>query len=260
MRKLFLASLLVLSTQQALAQNCDVEFVGDLQLENKTITITTNDHNTVFIDAKQQLWVDGQEVVLTAKNQRLVEDYYAGFYHVAPQVADITRDALDLAGVAINEVFVELLGSDNDLVEETSLKLSELGEQVHANFYAKDGEIRFKSADFDQGDFFNPQWEAEFEAAIEQLVEKSIGKIMLAVGAELMFGDGDFDAFEAKMEHFGDDIEQRVESRANLLEDRADALCYSIVGIDRIETPMQKNIRELANFDVLQVNKNKDLM
>jgi hypothetical protein len=260
MRKLFLASLLALSTQQALAQNCDVEFVGDLQLENKIITIITDDHNKVVIDAKQQLWVDGHEVLLTAKNKRLVEDYYAGFYHVAPQVADITRDALDLAGVAINEVFVELLGSDNDLVEEASLKLSELGEQVHNNFYAKDGEIRFKSGDFDHGDFLSAQWEAEFEKAIEQLVEKSIGKIMLAVGAELMFGDGDFAAFEAKMENFGDNIEQRVESRANLLEDRAEALCYSIVGIDRIETQMQKNISELANFDVLQVNKNQDLM
>ncbi|NCP66196.1 MAG: YggN family protein [Paraglaciecola sp.] len=260
MRKLFLASLLALSTQQALAQNCNVEFLGDLQLDNKVITITTDDHRKVVIDANQQLWVDDKEVVLTKQNQRLVEDYYAGFYHVAPQVADITRDALDLAGVAINEVFVELLGSDNDLVEETSLKLSELGEQVHANFYAKDGEIRFKSGDFDHGDFPSAQWEAEFEHAVEQLVEKSIGKIMLAVGAELMFGNGDFDAFEAKMENFGDDIEQRVESRANLLEERAEALCYGIISIDRIETKMEKNISELANFDVLQVNKNKNLM
>ena len=260
MRTLLLASLLLANVNYVMANQCDINFDGSLQLENHVLTILTQDHNKVVIQENNQLYVNGKHVVLSANQQNVVSAYYAGIYAAAPQAAKIATDAIQLANLTINQVFTELLGSDSDALDDLTLKLSELNEHIHTTFYAKNGEIRLNSANFEDGNFVGKEWEQEFEGAIEEIVSNSIGKIMLSIGSQLLFGGGDMDAFEAKMERFGQDIEQRVKFQTSGIEARANALCQGLAQVDTLETQLQNSIPELSDLDILQVKARYDAM
>ena len=260
MRSILFAGLLVANAGTAMAQQCDINIKGNVQLENRVLSIQTPEHDEIVIQANNLLLVNGKQLDLSAQQQRLVSAYYAGIYAAAPQAAHIATDALRLASTTINEVFSELLGENNSAVAGLTVKLDTLGQQLHNNFYAQDGEIRLRSADFEDGNFLSNEWEQEFEAAIEDVVSNAIGRIMIAIGSELLFNGGDLAAFEAKMERFGQDIEQRVEFQTSGIEARANALCQSLVQVDTIETQLQRAVPELANLNVLQVSANRDAM
>lgn len=261
MRSLLLAATLSLSTAgYALADQCDVKFAGQLQLAQQQLSITTANKQQILIDQHKRLWVDGQLIALSDYQQELVSDYYTGYYIAAPKAAQIAADGVTLANVAVTEVFSELLGADNDAVTELSAKLTELNAMIQHNFYDEDGQIRLSSQSFDDGDFITHEWEEDFEQVVENIVENSIGSIMLNIGSELLFSGGDMDAFEAKMERFGNGIEQRVEYQSEALEARADALCLSLAILDDIEARLQTSVPELAELDVLQVSQNQQAM
>ncbi|MDU0353185.1 DUF2884 family protein [Paraglaciecola aquimarina] len=260
MRKIFLAGVLFCSSSVAMANHCNIELHGDLQLNNKVLNITLEDKTVVQINEHQRLSVNGQTVSLNAKQQRLVENYYFGIYQAAPQVADIATDAVALANVAITEVFGELLAADSKALVNISKKLKALDQQVHDNFYGKHGELRLHSQVFEDGSFLGQQWQVDFEQAIQSLVSESMGGLLISIGTELLLNGGDSGDFEQKMERFGQQVEQRVESAALVLEDKVEKTCALIADIDKTETELQQQVKSLQNFDLLHVYKHKDRM
>ena len=120
-------------------------------------------------------------------------------------------------------------------------------------FYDDQGNIRIDSSEFNQPGWFDSAWENEFEARVESLVSQSVGRIMVAIGTEMMFGDGDMQAFEQKMERFGETIENRVEAQAEALEGKADELCTVLAKADYAENQMQKHISGLDGLNLLEM-------
>ena len=203
---------------------CNVELNGNMQLENKILAVILDNDARLTIDQHKTLYVNGIALDLDTEQQGWVDNYYDGINQAVPQAAAIATDAVALASTALNEVFTELLGSDNTALADLSDKLRDLDQQIQYNFYADNGDIRLHSESFENGEFFGEQWEAQFEEAIQDLVTDSIGHIMIALGTQLIFSDGDMNEFEQKMDHFGEKMEQKVEYQATALEKKADAL------------------------------------
>jgi len=260
MRTLLLASLLLLNVNYVMANQCEIDFDGNMQLENRVLTLNTPKHKKIVILENNQLYVNDKHVALSTEQQGLVSAYYAGIYAAAPQAERIARDAIELANVTINEVFTELLGTKSGAVDELSVKLDELSTHIHSNFYAQNGEIRLNSANFEDGNFLGNEWEQEFEQVIEEVVSNSIGKILLSIGSQLLFGGDDIDAFEAKMDRFGQDMEQRLEYQTSGIEARANALCLGLAQVDSVESQLQNSIAELADLNILRVTAHYDAM
>ncbi|WP_299083490.1 YggN family protein [uncultured Paraglaciecola sp.] len=260
MRTLIFASTLACCSLPVLANQCNVEFNGNMQLENKVLAVKLDNNTKVTIDQNKILYVDGTPLSLNSKQQGWVNSYYDGINQAAPQAAAIATDAVALASTALNEVFVELLGADSSALSDISEKLSNLDQQIQYNFYADNGEIRLHSDAFENGEFFGEQWEAQFEDAMEELVTDSIGHILVAVGTQLILSGGDTDAFEQKMERFGEQMEQKVEYQAEALEEKADELCATLASVDRAEGYLQRNIKQLASLDVIQVENHYSAM
>jgi hypothetical protein len=237
----------------AIAHQCNVELNGNMQLENKVLSITLNNDTKLTIDQFKYLHVDGQPIDLTAQQQVWVDNYYDGINHAVPQAAGIATDAVALASTALNEVFSELLGTDSSALSDLSDKFLRLDQQIQYNFYADNGDIRLSSNSFKNGEFFGDHWEAQFEEAIEDLVTDSIGHLMVAIGTQLIFSGGDMDEFEQKMERFGEQMEQKVEYQAEALEDKAELLCSTLRQVDLAENNLQK-IDQLASLDIIQVD------
>ena len=79
---------------------------------------------------------------------------------------------------------------------------------------------------------------------------------MMAMGSAMMSGEGEtFDekinAFSQKMEKMGKDIEVQMESRAQEMEQSADALCDNFQRLVVLEDKLRKQIPELGEFQVL---------
>lgn len=260
MRTLLLAGLLTLNANYLMANECDVNFAGQLQLENRVLSITTPSLKKIVINQQNHLFVNGEKIALSTYQQNLVADYYGGIYAAAPQAASIATDAIKLASVTIKQVFTELLGSDNNAIDGLSVKLDELGQHINMNFYASNGEIHLDSNDFADGNFLGQEWEQEFEAAIEEVVSDSIGHLFISLGSELLFSGGDMHDFERKMERFGQDIEQRVEFHSSALEARAESLCKSLLVVDNIEAKLQRSVSELSDLNVVHITEKPQAM
>jgi hypothetical protein len=253
MRNLILVGVLLCGASQVSANQCNVEIDGNLQLENAVLSIKTSDSSNIVIDQSKQLFVDGEQILLTEQQQQWVNSYYDGIHAAVPEAAGIAKDAIALASDAVNQAFGQLLGEDNDAFTELSGKIDAIGEDIQYNFYAQDSSIRIHSEQFENGEVFGNQWEHKFQQAIEELVTESIGRLMVAVGTELIFSGGNMDELGQRMDKFGRDIEEKVEYQSAAIEAKADAFCATLANIDYAENKLQQNIAELAGLDVLQV-------
>ncbi|WP_339720859.1 DUF2884 family protein [uncultured Paraglaciecola sp.] len=260
MRTMIIAGALACCSLPVLANQCNVEFNGNMQLENNVLEVTLANNTRLSIAQDKILYVDGVALTLDTQQQHWVDNYYDGINQAAPQAAAIATDAVALASTALNEVFTELLGTDNTALAELSDKLHDLDHQIQYNFYAENGDIRLHSGSFENGEFFGEQWEAQFEDAIEGLVTESIGHIMVAIGTQLIFNGGDMDKFEQKMQRFGEQMEQKIEYQAEALEEQSEQLCDTLVKVDDAENQLQMHIKQLSSLDVIQVSKHYKAM
>ncbi|MCF2947311.1 YggN family protein [Paraglaciecola aquimarina] len=260
MRALVLAGLLVSGSALATDNHCDINLKGDFQVEDKVISVMMKDKIQIEIDGNYNLMVDGKSVSLNTHQQTLIQDYYEGIYYAIPQAADIAGDALKLANSAVNEVFTELLGADSRAFDKLSVKLRELDIQVKQSFYADDGSLRIHSRTFNSDDVFADQWGQEFEQVIEEVITESLGSVMIALGTQILFSNGDMNSFEKKMDRFGKQLEQKMELQAKIIEHKADDLCHALKRVDVTEAKLQTSIQQLNQLDILQLDSQRYAM
>ena len=234
-------------------EHCDVELDGNIQYYKGLLTVDMKNGSTMTITEDYELTINGESVSLDREQQRWVEDYYDQIDTAIPMTLNIAAEGLEIASSAVGEVFGELLGADDEMVMEFSELFDGLSEEMKIRFYDDQGNIRVDSTEFNQPGWFDNAWEDEFEARVESLVSQSVGRIMVAIGTEMMFGDGDMQAFEQKMERFGETIENRVEAQAEALEGKADELCAVLAKADYAENQMQKHINGLDGLNLLEM-------
>ena len=104
---------------------------------------------------------------------------------------------------------------------------------------------------FSGKDFFGDDFEQRIESAVESTIKNSLGTLMIAVGQEILFSGGDMEAFETKMDNFGELIGNEMETRSESIEKRGEALCQSIIVIDEMEEQLRNSINEIADYDFI---------
>lgn len=263
MKKTLIATALISLTCSSFAlahsDDCNIEFNGKLQLSHQVLTVTPKGGAEVTITPDYQLLLDGEEQSVSASNQQWVEQYYNGINQAVPQTLEIATDGLKLASVAVEEVLGELIGHDDDTVIELVNKLENMSTEVAYQFYAEDGSIRVDSEQWQDGAMFEQQWQAEFEQVIEEVVLNSMGKLMIAVGKEMIWHGGDMEAFEQRMGSFASDIEHNLEAKAKELEGKAMALCTTLAKVDIAEARLQQ-LPGFQNLNVVEVSNHKNAM
>ena len=237
---------------------CDMQVHGSLQYNHGELTITTDDGEKVHITPDYQLYIDGQSVSLNDEQQRWVADYHHSIETAIPMTVEIAKDGIQIASYAVTEVFSELLGADNSLSADFDDLFADLSVQIDERFNASNNSYTFDGTGM-EGDWFDESWDESFDERVEALVERSMGHILMAIGSQMIFGDGDGDAFANRMENMGEMIEAQVEDRASELEYKAEELCTILAKADYAETRMQKHIPGLNSLDLLEVGEDYQL-
>ncbi|MCO4798674.1 MAG: YggN family protein [Colwelliaceae bacterium] len=261
--KTLLATAILLSTTSAFAhdtsfssESCDVELNAGLRINKNLIEFTKNDKSLYQIIDNETLIVNGEKISLDSSQQSLVSEYSTSIRSVIPEVKEIAVDAIEIAVEGVNLAFNELLGEGNELGEELTTQLHLIRDEVDQRF---DSEKEFyidENGNLDD-DFFGEEFEQRIETVVEETIQNSLGSLLIAVGQEMLFSGGDMDAFETRMENFGEQIEHDIETRAEKLEERGNELCHSVYNIDRLETQLSQQINELSDFDVISADVDK---
>ena len=236
--------------------SCDVELEEGVTINESSIEFFDSDNNnqTLYkIDDDNNLIVGGDYVSLDNDQQVLVEQYSSNIRAMVPQVRNIALEGVDLALDGVNLAFNELLGEGNDVGADLTHELSSLKEEVSARFTVEHG-FTIGENGLDEDELLGEEFEERIESAVETAVMGSMGSLLVALGQEMMFSGGDTNAFEARMESFGENIEYEMESRAEQIEQKADLLCLGVMEINNIEEQLRASIEALESINVITVS------
>lgn len=246
---------------QALAHNtsfqnnsCDIELDGHIQYYQGDLTVKMENGSVMMIDKYHNLTVNGSDVALSNEQRQWVSDYYDNIDKAIPMTLTIASEGLEIANVAVTEVFSELLGSGNDMDDDFRTLFTNLETKLSASFYDDEGNIRIDSAQYDEPGWFDDSWEEEFEEELESLISESMGRILIALGTQMLWEGGDMEDFEQRMEAWGEDLEYRLESQAASLEEKGVALCEVLKKADYAEGKMQASISGLDDLNLLDLD------
>ena len=233
--------------------SCDMELDGHIQYYQGDLTVQMDNGLVMTIDSHHNMTIDGESVSLDSEQQRWVSEYYNNIDIAIPMTLNIASEGLQIANVAVTEVFTELLGGDQ-MGDDFRELFDSLETKLNTSFYDDAGNIRVDSTKFDEPGWFDESWEQEFEAQIESLISESMGRILIAVGTQMLWEGGDMSEFEQKMERWGEDLEYRLESQAAALEEKGDALCKVLKKADYAEGKMQASISGLDDLNLLDLD------
>lgn len=261
MKTLLTTSLLALTVLNPISVQahdfCNVELNGGIKINNDSIEFLDDSEKTLYkIVNDTSLIVAGKQITLTSSQQSLLTEYSSSIRAVVPEVKSIALDGIDLAIDGVNMAFNELLGENNDIGKELTEELGNMHQQIDENFTAEKG-FYINEDGFDGDEIFGKDFEQRIESVVEKAVQNSMGSLLVAVGQQMMFSGGNMDAFETRMENFGQKIEHEMESRAEVFEKRGNALCTTIVAIDQLETQLQHKIDVLADVNIINASNDK---
>ena len=236
--------------------SCNVDLEAGITINELSIEFFDPDKKQqplYIIDSHNNLIVDGNTVTLDSHQQELVTQYSSNIKAIVPKVRGIALEGVDLALEGVNLAFNELLGEGNDLGADLTQELSSLKEEVSTRFTIENG-FTVGENGLDDDELLGEEFEQRIESAVEKAVMGSMGSLLVALGQEMMFSGGDTDAFETRMENFGENIEHEMESRAEKIEQKAKLLCLDVVKIDQIEEQLKASIEPLENINVITVD------
>lgn len=224
--------------------HCSVDSDYDFTINDDALLFERDSGSPQRVEFRQgELWVDGQRQNLSTADRARVAQFEQDARAIVPEAKAIAIDAIDLAGAALEQVAVAF-ASDEDR------------ERIIARGYQLRDQLRERIAAVDSTDSFD---EAEFEAAIEEIVESAIPELVGGVAAMAMkaafSGDEDMASqIEAKAEALEETIEREVEARAELIETRADALCDRVRELDQIESQFEFAMADGRSLNLLDTD------
>ncbi len=228
---------------------CEVSLNYDVTVEPKKLTVSEVGKEQYRIEMNK-LFVNGEQVSLNKQQQQLVSQYADEVSSQVPEVIELVNDAVAMASTAVSMALTPLLGDAtgskiDEMMDGLQERIEEVAYQNGDKFYLGATESSLESA-----------FGEEFEKEMEQLVQNSIGTMMMSLGSQMMSGDGDsfeakMDAFSVKMDSIGEDIELQMEEQAQDLEARGEKLCQNFKSLVELEKKLQTQVPELANYSLV---------
>lgn len=251
-------SVMAHNTNEFNNNNCNITLENDLLINSQQVSL--NDAGTELwrISNDGKLWIDGKTVQVDRQTTALLQQYQAGIRSQTLETLELVEDALVLAADAVNTVLTELTGKPLEKHPAMQTALDNI-RTASERIVVRDGDniavhgSRMQNMD----DAFG----AEFEQAIEQAVTQSMGSVLMLVGQAISSGEGNFEqrmeAFGKKMERFGEDLEARIEAKADGLEHRGELMCSNIKQLNQLESDIQQAVPAMQKYDLIQVSDNK---
>lgn len=236
-------------------EQCKMDLAGTLGFQHDVLTLTSPEQ-TIVIDAQQQLTVDGTVLPLTPSQRAAVESYYFNIKAAIPIGVEFAAQGLEIANLAVNEVFAELLGPDDELIVKMNELMTKLSGTVQNSIYAPDGSIFIDPEQNSANEWASPEWEAEFAETLKTAITDSMGRLFLIIGKEMLFGDGEMQADFFNPDALGQRVTDKIGLHASQFGESAELLCDIIRSADEAEVIVAQRIQKLAQLNMITVSDN----
>ncbi|WP_308365256.1 MULTISPECIES: DUF2884 family protein [unclassified Microbulbifer] len=233
-------------------EQCNAELNYAVRIGPDFFETRANSDNSellVHYQSPAQLIVAGETVDLDDHQQELLKDYRNQLHNSGREILLLSLEAVDVALNGLSVAVTALAGADHPDNIELQQTSDEILRRVEERLN-HEGEV-YLLGDPDIDEFVEQAITDEFEPRIEKLARESAGTIAWhALKAAFTGGR----SIEYGAERAAEEIEQKVEKRAELLEKRAGNLCEQLKSIDQLERKLHQSIPALAPYDIVKVN------
>lgn len=225
---------------------CDITLNYDLTISPDHILIIEDDETMIDIYNDKMLFIRGEKIDLSPKQQTMVSNYAKRIRGTVPEVSKIAVEAIGIAYEGINAAF-----GDHMDTSSTKEKFEELEQKISEKYGSHQGHYSFSQGNFNTN-IEDDEVDVLVQDLVQDLVPQLIGGIMANVSRAMMSGDADFSEFD----NIGDKVDQEIEARAGELEQRAEAFCYSLKEVDELEEDLVASNTKFIYFDLLNFKQN----
>jgi hypothetical protein len=253
--KLVTAVVFLLATTSAHAKDaCIVELVGGLRITKTALEFTEGDKPRYKIMSDQTLVINDRPLSLNQQQQLLVKQYASGIRALVPEVHQLTLEGVDLASEAMGLVFQELLEPDNQTARKVHNEFLLLRNDIGKSF-ASEKPININQKGLQDGDFLGMDFESRISKIVDASGKEISWNIIKSLGASIFSNDDKMGDFETRMNKFGERMEREMNVRAEKMEKRGDAVCLSVLALDRKEEELKQSIKEVSGFNLIAFKK-----
>lgn len=236
---LFLALSLAAGPGLADDLHCSVHSDYAITLQDGLLRFVREDGSPGVVELRGgRLHVDGKLQTLSERDAARLARYLREAQALAPEVAAIALEAVDIAFLALVEVAEGLLDDSHGTVA----RLDEARERIEDDLRRRPiGLLDERRRDELVGD------------VVTELVPELIGEVVRAALTAAFTGDtARAEALEARAARIEKEVERRIEPRARALESRAESLCRRIATLDAIEQEMDYRLPDGGRLDLLR--------
>ncbi|WP_199608854.1 DUF2884 family protein [Flocculibacter collagenilyticus] len=248
--------LLTFFPSMALAGKCDVRLNYGLLINNDHIRVMVKDRTQLQINNDKQLFIKGEWIHLNEEDTEVLKQFSLGLRREVPEIVNIAMEGVDIGLRAIDYVVKGLSGGQSgagidEHFKEIKFKLKKKFNRTGEHFY-----IAPQGLD-EVADFF----EDELGEEIKNIVTRSLGSIMVAVGEAVKADRNSLESrttdLSENMDRINDDIARSLQAKSRLLEKKAEQFCWRLKELDKYETKLQDHVPNLKSFDIVGVELDK---
>jgi hypothetical protein len=224
---------------------CNVDSDYTMKLHGKAF-VFTRDHGPgrhVAIGGGR-LFVDGEEMALSTEDRARMRRYEDELTRLVPQMQHVVLEATDIAFTALTEVARGFASDSGDRSAVARL------EAAHSRIKAdlkREPIILFSDEDV---------VDRIVEPVVEEYVPVIAGSAVRSTLAVVFSGDEKkANEFEKRMENMGEEIERKVEKRAEALEPMFEAMCKRTRELDSLEADLAVRLADGKPLDLLRVSR-----
>ena len=237
------STLLLFNSVSANAHNneCHLSLKNDLSVTPDHIRIIEDDETMVDIYKDRILFIKGEQIQLTDKQQSMINEYSTSIRKAIPEVTEIAIEAVGLAFEGLNAGLGKFVDME---VHEDKFKI--IQEKIREKYNSNEGRYSITEGEFNM-DIDDGEVDELVNEIVDDMVPTIIGGLISNMGQAIASGDDiDFD-------NFGENIEREIEAKADLIEVKADAFCNSMKRVDKLEQALVATNPKFVYLDLLEI-------
>lgn len=253
--KLLIAATLFSSMTMASEHNCSLQLKDDLVINQSQVELKRGDESLWRINNQGALWVKGQSVETDRATSADLQQYQAGLRDGAKDTVALVADALDIANTAVTRVMEQFGVDASEQSSKINAALDKMRNNIDQVVYRDGDDITIHGSKMDR---IGNGFDEEMSKAVEESMAEVTGNVLMMVGKAMAGGEGTFEqrmqAFETKMDKFGDELDAEMSAKGDALDARGEQICQKLQRLDVLEQQIQANVPQMIDYDVISVD------
>lgn len=231
---------------------CDVDLQYGIVVNERHIRIMQESRTVYQINGTDQLIVEGNWLPLEGQQQRDLERLAEGLHYVVPKMILLATEGVELAVDTVEHVYQGLVGQDHNSYEKLTASLRKVKGRIREKFIQSNDNFYMGPGSLENVDDLVDR---ELEEQLEQAISTSVGGVLTAIGGLNAGGDENteqrIENLSRRIEIMEQEIERKVNPRANSLRQKARWFCNKMHLLDEIEDNLRNEVPALKKYNVI---------